>query len=121
MEHVAAVEPADDFPGGFGEDGVQRRIEAFIGLITDTSYVLLIIADDIESAISRAVVHDNVFEIGITLTEDRTQRVFQETLPVVDGGDKRDARPQHFVRTNSGLVQSLSSPCDLLCWVHVCD
>jgi hypothetical protein len=114
MEHVAAVEPADDFPGGFVKAGVQRRIEALIGLIDDASYVLLIIADDIESAVSRAIVYDNILEIGITLTEDRTEGVFQETFAIVDGGDKRDARPRHFDRTGGGFVQSLSSPCDSL-------
>src|SRR6516165_1230401 len=88
---VAAIEPTHHLSGGPRKPGIQRRIESLICLLNPGGEIPFVIPDNFCGTIRRTVIHNDVFEIGISLINQGTNGVFEVGLSIVDRSHHRDA------------------------------
>ena len=71
---------------------------------------MFVFPDDIDGAVCRAAVHDDVFEVGVALEEDGADRLLDELALVVARRDNGDARPGRAVGLGGRQGRRLHRP-----------
>ena len=89
-EKVVAIQPAKDVPCGACEALIDRLGLAGIPLRLPVSKLLGVTLDNCAAAVVAAAVHDDVFEIRVTLTEHAQDRRFEKLRLPERGRDDGD-------------------------------
>ena len=92
-KEIIGVEDADDIARGHGKAFVHRIVDALVGFTDPThtpTKARFVFTDDIEGAILRSPVDDDVLEVLEGLREDAVHRVAQGALRIIGGGDDGD-------------------------------
>ena len=95
VELIGGGDPTHHFAGRAGEAFVDGVVHAVVRLADPTRNLLFVFPDNLDRAIGRAAVDDEILEIGIILTEDRADGLPDVFGGVVDGRDESDARQRH--------------------------
>src|ERR1700676_1386429 len=93
VQQVAGVQPSHYFASAPRESRIQRRVQTAIRLRNRARQPRFVPANDLCRPIRRSIIHDDVFQVGVTLLQHRAHRRFQIFLPVVNRGHHRDPRP----------------------------
>ncbi len=90
---VVAVQPGDDLARGAGHALVDCLALALVGLADNVGQPVAVGAEDVECAVGRTAVDDDVLDVRVALREYRPDRLLEILALVSRRRDDRDARP----------------------------
>ena len=86
-QHVIRMQDADDLACRALQALVQRIVDPVIGFAHQNRGLIGLGAQDVEGAIARSAVDDDVLDLAIGLGAEAAQRLSDRVTPVVDHGD----------------------------------
>jgi hypothetical protein len=84
MQQIIRIQPAENLTRRFCESGIQRSVETTVFLLDYATKMLLVLPNNLRSAIDRPVIHDDVFEVRVVLANYASERLFKITLSIKD-------------------------------------
>jgi FkbM family methyltransferase len=107
---VITVDVRDDVAGRPVEPLVDRMRLSVVRLADPACDPIVVTAQDVDRAVVRAAVDDEILEVGISLLEHRANRALQ-ILGLVQGGrDHRHSRLLHGGHVTSPIIRSVPLP-----------
>ena len=98
MQQIGRADPAHTFAGGAGETFVDGVVHAVIGLADPGMEIRFVATDDVDAAVGRSAVDNDVIKIWVILAKDRANGRVEVAGRVEDGRDEGNGRPRLTVR-----------------------
>ena len=113
---IVAVEPGDHLPISQPEALVDGLGLAAVGFDNQVIQAVAVAFENVDGAVGRCAIDDDVLEVGILLVEYGEQRLFDESCLVERWSDDADARPISgaFGQTEAAGREGVVGPCDAL-------
>jgi hypothetical protein len=90
---VVAVEPGEDVAGGCVEALGNRIVEVAVGPLNQAADVLGVALENAWGIVGGTAIDDDVFEVGVVLTGDAEEGLFEKGCAVEVGCDDGDTGP----------------------------
>src|SRR5690349_10747112 len=98
VEHIVAVNPGCEFTCSSVQPPIDRIALATIRVTHPETYPGLIFLNDVDGAICAASIEDEIFDVGVSLQEDRSDRLLQECSLIKRRRDDADPWPRFAVQ-----------------------
>src|SRR5262249_49295616 len=72
---------------------IERVIHSIIAFTGPPREPVLVRTDHVDRSIVRSPIYDNILQVGVTLIDNRAQRLLDMTRSIQHWGHERDARP----------------------------